>query len=95
MRTRTRVPAGQAWKAKERCISIQAAAQALAEENTAKKPFPCVLISLPSCAASAARIISWCSDKVSAYTPSPKRVSRAVDPSMSVNRKVSVSVARA
>jgi hypothetical protein len=95
VRTRTWVPAGHAWVAKARCISIAPLAQALAEENTAKKPSPWVLISFPPWEARAARVIPWCSERAPAYAGPPRRLSRAVDPSISVNKNVSVSVLRA
>ena len=85
---------GQGRAAKAPCISITAARAADGEEKAAKKLSPCVPTSLPPWAASADRTSSWCSASNRVYASGPSRSSSFVEPSMSVNRKVSVSVGK-
>jgi hypothetical protein len=88
--TRTSIPSGQACAERRRCVSIAAATAAGALAKTTKNESPSVLISRPFAAATASRTIAWCASSSGRYADVPIRSTSLVEPSMSVNRNVTV-----
>src|SRR5919201_4054463 len=82
MRTRT-------GPASASVAALAAASASDARENATKNASPCVSTSTPLCCANASRNTRRCSASASAYA-SPSSCSSRVEPSMSVNRKVTV-----
>jgi hypothetical protein len=75
------------------CPSTAARTASRALPKATKNESPCVSISRPPCAATAARSRRWCSASTSGY-PSRSCLRSRVEPSMSVNRKVTAPLGR-
>src|SRR5215216_656356 len=93
MRTRTAGPGDQSWAARPRWAATAARTAPAGLAKATKKASPWVLTSTPPASATARRMIAACSSWTAAYR-SPSAWSRRVEPSMSVNRKVTVPVGR-
>jgi hypothetical protein len=89
MRTRTVTSEGHGSVSRARCPAMQAATADLAPANAKNNPSPSESTSTPPWLATAPRRTSRCLSSTPAYR-SPIRRSNRVDPSMSVNTKVTV-----
>ncbi len=93
IRTRTGGPGDQSCAARPRWAATAAPTAPAGLRNTAKKASPWVLTSTPPPSETARRMIAACSSRTAGYR-SPSSWRRLVEPSMSVNRKVTVPVGR-
>src|SRR5689334_9334694 len=89
MRTLTATPSGQSSSASARCAATAPATASRARVKEKKKASPCVSISWPPAEPSVSRRMLRSRPRTSEYR-SPSSRSSAVDPSMSVNRNVTV-----
>src|SRR5436190_9262848 len=89
MRTLTETPSGQSSSRSARCAATAPAAASRARVKEKKNASPCVSISCPPAEPSVSRRMLRSRPRTSEYR-SPSSRSRAVDPSMSVNRNVTV-----
>ena len=88
------MPSGQGWAASARCVATAARIAPDAVGNATKNESPSVRISTPPCSATAVRTISACRSSWRTNPSRPSSWSSSVDPSMSVNRNVTVPVGR-
>ncbi len=90
MRTRMGRRPGHDSAATATWTSVAAATADAALSNTANNPSPRFSTSTPPCAPNAARSSSLWRSRTSEYRTAPSSFRRIVEPSMSVNRKVTV-----
>ena len=95
IRTRIAAPSGHGSATSERWAAATARTAPAGSRKTAKNESPSVPISRPASAASAARTSSRWRARIGRHAAVPRRSTSFVEPSMSVNRKVTSPVGRA